>query len=315
MILPSSPLITIGITCYNAEKTIISALKSALSQSWENVEIIVVDDRSTDQSVVKLTSVIENQNNVFLYNNTENKGVAANRNKIINLAKGEFIAFFDDDDMSKPDRLQKQYNAVITNEALYGEIICHTARLQKFSNGSKRNEPVIAIGIGQEIADRVLFGKPLKTNSLGSFATCSQFARKSTYESLSGFDESFRRAEDTDFSVRAALKGICFIGIEESLVEQSMTSSDDKKLSEERKYAFKLLKKHQSYLRSIGRYWHSIHWMDAKFNYYEGRNALFILKLLTLMIIKPIKTYQRFVWALPNRRFNEKYKEYKAQNE
>ena len=59
------PLITIGITCYNAEKTILSAINSAINQDWPNFEIIIVDDFSADGSV-KIIDEVKNKSNISL---------------------------------------------------------------------------------------------------------------------------------------------------------------------------------------------------------------------------------------------------------
>ena len=67
--------ITIGITCFNAEKSIENAIDSALNQSWGNKEIIIVDDGSTDLSVNIIKSKIKNKKIIFL-KNKNNKGAS-----------------------------------------------------------------------------------------------------------------------------------------------------------------------------------------------------------------------------------------------
>ena len=104
-----SPLVTIGLTCFNLEKTIERALKSAINQDWENKEIILIDDCSTDNSKVVLLKLKSLYPQVQIINNIKHCGVAYNRNLITKKAKGEFIAFFDGDDESHIDRITKQY--------------------------------------------------------------------------------------------------------------------------------------------------------------------------------------------------------------
>ena len=70
------------------------------------------------------------------------------------------------------------------------------------------NEGVVPHGI--DVALRILMGKPMP-NIFGSTATCSQMSRLGTYKALGGFDEDFRRSEDTEFNVRAAIYGAHFL--------------------------------------------------------------------------------------------------------
>ena len=103
------PLISIGITCYNAELTIKKAIQSAIDQTWINKEIVIVDDYSTDNSSSIIRNFIEKFEFIHYYQNKKNIGVAGSRNNIIKYANGDYIAFFDDDDVSNINRLEFQY--------------------------------------------------------------------------------------------------------------------------------------------------------------------------------------------------------------
>ena len=98
---------TIGITAYNAEDTIREALQSALEQTLPAHQIIVVDDCSTDTTMDVLAEY-ESYPNVEIHQNPQNGGVAVSRNVIVEHATGEFIVFFDDDDISAKDRAEAQ---------------------------------------------------------------------------------------------------------------------------------------------------------------------------------------------------------------
>ena len=112
----NKPLITIGITCFNAEKTIERALLSAINQDWPNFEIVVVDDASTDSSKIILKQYELKVKKISIIYQKQNKGCANARNLIISQAKGEFIAFFDDDDFSRFDRIRLQYEHLVNYE-------------------------------------------------------------------------------------------------------------------------------------------------------------------------------------------------------
>jgi glycosyltransferase involved in cell wall biosynthesis len=98
---------------YNAEKYIGDTIKSILNQTIQDFEFIIVDDASTDSSVDIIESY--NDSRIILYRNKKNVGYVANLNKMFILARGEFIARQDNDDISHPQRLQRQMDYLIKN--------------------------------------------------------------------------------------------------------------------------------------------------------------------------------------------------------
>lgn len=101
------PLISIVIPCYNRELYIKDAINSALAQTYDNIEIIVVDDGSTDNSVSVLS---EYGNRIKLIQQT-NKGVSAARNKGLSLASGDYVVFLDSDDWISNDLIENHVKA------------------------------------------------------------------------------------------------------------------------------------------------------------------------------------------------------------
>lgn len=312
-----APLITIGITCYNAAETIESAIQSAFEQTWPDREIIVVDDSSTDESPAILKKIKESVPVLTIIRHKKNKGVAAARNTLIAAAQGEFIAFFDDDDHSSPERLQKQYQRITSYEDTFAErppVICHTARTQIYPDGTRHYEPTMGTNdgpapLGPAVAERILTGKPTP-HIFGSTATCSQMARKTTYEALSGFDETLKRSEDTDFNVRAALSGAHFPGLAEPLVTQTMTRSADKNIKDEKNFALKLLEKHRDFIDQKSSYDFCRRWLLAKYDFLQGRKIKFAFQLLGFMLNHPKQTINRLLWAWPNIKFNLQFKKF-----
>jgi len=306
-----APLITIGITSFNADDTINEAFESAVNQTWVNKEIIIVDDASTDETSKILKQLKLDYSDIQISLQSQNRGVAACRNEIIHLARGEFLAFFDDDDVSIPERIEKQYKRIIDYEKKIcpnSYAICHAARTQKYPNGTSRYEHTMGINKGlapngTEVALRILTGEK-GPNLFGSLATCSQMARLSLYRRLEGFDENFRRSEDTDFNVRAAMKGTHFIGIKEPLIIQNMTLSIDKKLSEEEYYALKLLDKHKDFLNGYNSYDFCCSWLKMKYKFLNKSMLCFFKKFIMIFLKHPILTIKKVIWALPNIKFN-----------
>lgn len=108
----TTPSVTIGLTCYNAADTILRALRSALAQDWPNIEVVVVDDKSSDDSAAIVEAAIINEPRVRLVQHTVNSGPAIARNTILVEAKGDLIVFFDDDDESDIERIRTQYHKI-----------------------------------------------------------------------------------------------------------------------------------------------------------------------------------------------------------
>lgn len=99
-----NPLISILIPAYQAEKTISRCLDSALSQSCDNYEIVVIDDGSTD-STLSICGMYCNNERVRLYTQ-ENKGIAFTRQRLVELAKGRYLQFVDADDWIESDLVE-----------------------------------------------------------------------------------------------------------------------------------------------------------------------------------------------------------------
>ncbi|OCQ94479.1 glycosyl transferase family 2 [Nostoc sp. MBR 210] len=99
------PLVSILIPCYNAAPWVAETLESALQQTWKNIEIILVDDGSTDGSLTVAKKF--EPRGVKVISQT-NRGASAARNRAIQEAKGDFIQYLDADDLLAPDKIELQ---------------------------------------------------------------------------------------------------------------------------------------------------------------------------------------------------------------
>lgn len=102
-----SPLVSILIPLYNSEKYIAETIESCLAQSWKNIEIIIVDDSSTDKSY-EIAKCYENKNIIVV--KQKNSGACRARNKAFDLSKGEYIQFLDADDLLSKKKIKNQLN-------------------------------------------------------------------------------------------------------------------------------------------------------------------------------------------------------------
>ncbi len=106
------PLVSVIVPAYNAEAYIVHTLNSVLSQTYKNIEVIVVDDGSNDETVKIVESIIQHDDRVTLLRQP-NSGVAAARNLAIEKSRGEFIAPIDADDIWYPLKIEKQVHCML----------------------------------------------------------------------------------------------------------------------------------------------------------------------------------------------------------
>lgn len=110
------PLVSVITPIYNCEKFLEKCILSVQNQTYCNWEMILIDDASTDGSS-KIAKDIAAENTSIIYEKfSENKGAAVARNRAIELARGEFIAFLDADDFWAPDKLEVQVEYMLKNK-------------------------------------------------------------------------------------------------------------------------------------------------------------------------------------------------------
>lgn len=102
---------------YNAEKTIVSSIKSVVAQTFVDWELIIVDDASTDTTLSLATNLACTDTRIKVLHNAKNSGVAKSRNVAILKAQGNWLAFLDSDDIWHKQKLQKQLHFMAENQA------------------------------------------------------------------------------------------------------------------------------------------------------------------------------------------------------
>src|SRR5262249_54502311 len=109
-------LISIIIPAYNAERYIGRTLHSALKQTFRDIEVIVINDGSTDNTRLIVEKMALKDNRVRMFN-TANRGVAMARNLGIEKAQGSYVAFLDADDLWHPTKIERQFAALSAHAA------------------------------------------------------------------------------------------------------------------------------------------------------------------------------------------------------
>lgn len=148
--------ISVILANYNSEKTICNAVNSILTQTYQNFELIVIDDGSTDNSI-QLLNEYKNHPKIKIVNLPQNRGVYFARNVGINSATGKYITFQDADDISLPHRLQTQHYFYTTRKpAILFSRINH-----------RRNNNINLLGMVTIFFEKSLFDK----NGIYDFTT------------------------------------------------------------------------------------------------------------------------------------------------
>jgi glycosyltransferase involved in cell wall biosynthesis len=125
-----TPLVSVIIPAYNAENYIVATLESVLSQTYTAIEVLVVDDGSSDRTPDIIRSFAEKDKRVSLIQQV-NAGVAAARNLAIQKSRGEYIATIDADDIWFPQKLEKQVQCMLNSDSSVGLIYAWSADINE----------------------------------------------------------------------------------------------------------------------------------------------------------------------------------------
>lgn len=177
-----SPLVSVVIPSYNAEPWIRQTIRSALAQTYPNIEVIVVDDGSTDSTADIVRRLMTEDSRLSL-SVQKNRGVGAARNHGIALAKGEFIAPLDHDDLWSPDKIEKQLNCMLEAQARgepVGMVYCWSEIIDEEGR-------IIHKGMPRRALQGDVFDRLLVENFMGNGST--PLVRTSLAREIGGYRE------------------------------------------------------------------------------------------------------------------------------
>jgi len=226
----NSNLVSVIIPTHNRAEYLIETINTVLSQTYKNLEIIVINDYSSDKTLEILNSL--NIQNLHIISNKENLGAPASRNIGINSCKGSYIAFIDDDDLWYPNKIELQLNQLIQKP----EIDCIFCEHKYILEGRSFYPDIIDYNNS--------LGKTIITRSLGSFSL--PLIRKSCIDEIGLLDINFESCQDWDYWIRISQKfnidklPQCLV--ERNIGNDQITSNIRKKING-REY---LLNKHSS---------------------------------------------------------------------
>lgn len=199
------PTVSVIIPAYNAARYLAETLKSALGQTLTDIEIIVVDDGSRDN-----TAEVAQSFPGVRYVHQRNAGVSAARNTGAAHAEGEFLAFLDSDDIWHPDKLRQQVEALRQHP---DSVFCRTE-----ATSDPARQPEIQQGERASDAPHELILDFHTSFLLPYLTTSTVMVRRSAFEEAKGFDTSLRIAEDVDFYLRVLARRPLVIKMTQALV-------------------------------------------------------------------------------------------------
>lgn len=192
-------LFSIIIPLYNKEQSIASTLQTVLKQTYQDFEIVIVNDGSTDHSVEEVTKVLDSRIRLI---HQSNAGVSAARNRGIEEAKGEYIAFLDADDVWKPDYLKTQYELTLKYPG------CSVfASNYEFKDTQGKVTPTIIRKLPFKGEDGILSNYfEIASCSHPPLWTSAVMIKKNAIQSIGGFPTGIKSGEDLLTWARLACK-------------------------------------------------------------------------------------------------------------
>jgi glycosyltransferase involved in cell wall biosynthesis len=193
------PNVSVVIPAFNIEPYIGRTLEGLVKQSLPPAEIVLVDDGSTDRTVLSAEEVLRNGNISFVLLQQENKGCSAARNRGLECARGEYVLFHDGDDIDEPDLLYSLTKAAETSGA--DMVFCGYDEVDQEGN------VLLAYRKKFRYIDRVMKGKEVLSlylkNVIWIFTGAVLYKRRFLVDNRLRFREGFFWAEDVDFISRA----------------------------------------------------------------------------------------------------------------
>ena len=186
-------LVSVLMSVYNGASTLEKAAASVLAQTYRDLELILCDDASTDDTWRIMQRIARSDARVTIFQNETNLGLGASLNECLSRAKGEFIARQDADDVSDPDRIERTMDFLLSSGAPYAA--CGVRVFDDSGVWSTRQYP-------QKITKHIIAQK-------NPFFHPTMIFRRAVIESVNGYRVSpeTRRTEDYDLVMRLAAQG------------------------------------------------------------------------------------------------------------
>ena len=202
--------VSVIIPAYNAENTIEKTIQSVLNQTHTDWELILIDDGSQDATVEIVSKISDPRIRVLSY---PNAGVSTGRNRGLEQARGEFVAFLDHDDLWSPNKLESQLQALRQHP--------DAALAYSWTDHCDRDGKTIAAGRHLSWTGDV-YSKLLVDNFLDTAS--NPLIRKAALDEVGGFDPSIDSSGEWDLGLRLAIR-YPFVAVPESQIQHTISST------------------------------------------------------------------------------------------
>lgn len=224
-------LVTIGIPVYNMSNSIVAAVNSCIKQSYSNVEILVVDDGSTDDSIDKLRNEVKD-GRMRICLRGENGGVSQAMRTIVNEAKGEYICFLDADDTMMSDRVEKQLESIFSVKKR------HPDRMVASFCGSLVND--LYNKTRYELYPEDLWNRRASHRFGGG--TGHSMYKTADLRKLGNFDPAFNRSSDAAMCITFLMNGGIYAMMRECLITYNLCFDEKKqRIGKKERFLFRKL--------------------------------------------------------------------------
>lgn len=190
----ANPLVSVLMTAYNREQFISEAIESVLTSTFQDFELIIVDDASTDNTAVIAKKYADQNSKISLYVNDVNLGQFKNRNKVASYAKGAYLKFFDSDDIMNNDLLAVTMQAMLSFPQASVGIECTWPKI------SKEKLPVLFT------SREAYINHFFKGNDFLHFGPSSSVIKRSLFNKNNGYNETVGILADTLLMLQLAAK-------------------------------------------------------------------------------------------------------------
>ena len=208
------PLVSVVIAAYNGGDYLLEAFDSIKKQTYDNIEIIIVNDASTDNTFYNINMFDKKfDKSIRIITHYTNKGVATSRNEAIDMAEGKYIAIQDADDVSLSTRIEKQVNFLESSDCFC--VGSHAFEIDKV--GEIRRERIYPPATHEEIIDIIM---SMDTFYLNPIIDPSTMFSKEVFWELGGYnvDPEFRFVQDYDLWAKAIINDKKIANLQEKLI-------------------------------------------------------------------------------------------------
>ncbi len=285
------PLVSIIVITYNSAKFVLKTLESAKAQTYQNIELIVSDDGSTDETVNICNQWIEQNKVRFvrteLITANENTGIPANCNRGVNAAKGEWLKLIAGDDLLDTSCITSFLRHIYDNDSSARLICCN--RVLMHENGALNKTELITSVLSSRQYEQLITYACIRP-TIAPFV----MIKKELFLHLGGFDERYRLLEDAPLFFKALKNGYYFLLIAQNLVYYRLSNTstsnsriiDDTLLQDIRRFTI-----HEIIPYIIG---HGL-FINALKIYLEFKYFFYLRKTFFMKILNKIATMERSI--------------------